>query len=333
MWFHETRNRRTDGWRVLWTAGWSSVPLSRSECGVSLRNASYRVKRSYPECKFVVWTALGRKHLILLSQFIPSQIYSDDRPYSLDSSVETTLLSSTRLENWFVYFARSSIIEGLTVIGFWLLIKLTTTRRSNTCHSNLGRSMERQLNQCFLVLDQHIHSCLDVGYDPVFRFLDSSVQDGLYLPFVTSQQANLYQQTWFPHLLSDGMLLLASWTSTCIPKERERLRHLKKVTFGEITRVRQRLPRLDVVVSDKKKLSGRAYVSSQHRIRIHARSIDFKAGDVLDTFMIRSSVFLHYLFTSLYWSWSKNLSKLPWWVQDFTRNMSHMKNYVFWNLI
>ena len=177
---------------MLWAAGWSSVPLSRSECGVSLRNASHRVKRSYPECKFVVWTALGRKYLIPWRFFsstsgqwrpsIQSRLFRWDNSPVIDTIGELVCLLRTIIDHWGVDRNRFvTFHQTYTNTGVWY----------DTSES--GTHPERQLNQCFLVLDQHIHFYLDVGYDPVFRFFDSSGQDRLYLSFVNSQQANLYQ--------------------------------------------------------------------------------------------------------------------------------------------
>ena len=139
-------------------------------------------------------------------------------PCSLGSSVETTLQPSTRLENWFAFLARGSQIGILTAIHLWHLIKHLRQ------HDGLMRVIaiwdapwsDNWIN-AFLSWVNMFISLLTLVNDVAFRFFGLLFSPGwIYLSFATSQQgffwhltrtSPLFQQTWFPHLLTQGMFL------------------------------------------------------------------------------------------------------------------------------
>ena len=139
-------------------------------------------------------------------------------PCSLGSSVETTLQPSTRLENWFAYFARGSQIGILTAIHLWHLIKHLRQ------HDGLMRVIaiwdapwsDNWIN-AFLSWVNMFISLLMLVNDVAFRFFGLLFSPRwICLSFATSQQgffwhltrtSPLFQQIWFPHLLTQGMFL------------------------------------------------------------------------------------------------------------------------------
>ena len=157
------RNRKTDGWKMLWAAGWTSVPLSRSECGVSLRNALHRIKRSYHQCEFVVVA-------------MQSWFFRWDNSPAIDTVGELVCLLRTKMTNWHLD-GNPFVTPDQTS---------PPTRWSNACHSNLGRSMERQLNQCFLVVPFDIR---------VKKFLDNSKSSASIFLLVCFFEENLRRRS------------------------------------------------------------------------------------------------------------------------------------------